>query len=115
MPETKLFISASCYLPGRAGWQRQLRSDTFDDPTWTICSHLKVVQELEVVGPRGSRVHSVGELYAATPALSPVVRWHGVGRPALFCYLAHEVQFCLGVCSKSQPMETMLLDICDIS
>lgn len=83
MPEAKLFISASCVLsPGGAAVTEIRR---WQNPIWTICSHLKVVQELEIIGPGSSLVHSPRKLCAATSALSPVVTRHGVRRPALFC------------------------------
>lgn len=92
----KQLISTSCVTLVTA--QLSNKSDT--DPKWSMCSHLKVVQELEVGGSLGGLVHSAGELHAATSALSPMVARHGIRCPTFFCYLTHEVNFCLGVCSK---------------
>lgn len=49
------------------------------------CSHLYVVQELEVAGSVGSIAHSLSKLYGASSTLRPVVARHGVWCPTLFC------------------------------
>ena len=70
-------------------------------------SHLSVVQELEVAGSAGSFVHGMGQLQRPSPALRPVVTWHGIRRAALFRNLAHEVNLCLGVCPEGSPQGDM--------
>lgn len=73
-----------------------------------ICPYLCVVQELEVAGPVGSLIHSLGKLYRATSALRPVVTGHSVRCSTLFCKLTHKVNLCLGVRPDGSPRETFL-------
>lgn len=73
-----------------------------------VPSYLYVVQEPEVAGSAGSLIHSLGQLQGTSPALRPVVTWHSVRRAALFCYLTHKVNLCLGVSPKGSPRETLL-------
>lgn len=62
-----------------------------------VCTHLCVVQELEVCGLARCLFHRLCQLQTATPTLRPVLTGHGVRCAALFRYLADEINLCRSV------------------